>query len=131
MTKAIRITNYGGPEVLRLQSLDLPKPGPGQALVQVSAAGVNFMDVGVRNGMYRHDGAPPFTPGVEGSGRIVALGEGASKLKVGDRVAWFYSPGSYAEQIVAPVDALVPLPDAIDDLTGAAILMQGLLPVIL
>lgn len=126
MVNAIRIAKYGGPEVLRLQPIELPKPGPGQALVQVIAAGVNFMDVGVRNGMYRHDGVPPFTPGVEGSGRIVALGEGVTGLKIGDRVAWFFSLGSYAEQLIAPVDALVPLPDEIDDLTGAAVMMQGL-----
>jgi NADPH:quinone reductase len=84
--KAIQVIEYGGPETLQLRELPTPEPGPGQALVQIAAAGVNFMDIGVRTGMYLH-GELPFTLGVEGSGRILALGEGVQELHVGDRVA--------------------------------------------
>jgi NADPH2:quinone reductase len=123
--KAIRVAAHGGPENLKLQELPSPEPGPGQALVQIAAAGVNFMDVGVR-WMYWLDMPLPFTIGVEGAGQIVALGSGVKNVSVGDRIAWFYVPGSYAEEVVAPVDALVPIPDVIDDETAAAMMMQGL-----
>lgn len=123
--KTIRIEAHGGPEQLKLYEGPSPAPGPGQALVQITAAGVNFMDIGVVNGMYQLEPLP-FTPGVEGAGRIVALGEGVDHLRVGGRVGWFFVLRSYAEQIAAPIDALVPLPDTIEDETAASLMMQGL-----
>jgi NADPH2:quinone reductase len=120
--KAIRLEAYGGPEQLKLDDCPDPAPGPGEALVQVSAAGVNFMDIGVRTGKFW----PQFSLGVEGAGRVLGLGEGVDTLRIGDRVAWFYVRGSYAEQIVAPADVLVPIPDVISDETAASLMMQGL-----
>lgn len=124
--KTVAMTMIGGPEVLEL--LDLPEPvaGPGEVLVEVAASGVNFMDIGVRQGMAWHDMPLPRALGVEGAGRVAALGEGVVDLAVGQRVAWVYSPGSYAERIVIPAAALVPVPDDIDDRTAASLMMQGL-----
>ena len=87
--KTVRIEAHGDPEQIKFHEGPSPAPGPGQALVQITAAGVNFMDIGVVNGMYQLE-ALPFTPGVEGAGRIVALGEGADHLGVGDRVGWSF-----------------------------------------
>src|SRR5260221_7090937 len=126
--QTIIVEAYGGPEQLKLDAGPSPAPGPGHALTQVSAAGVNFMDIGVRAGMFWPDKKPPFSLGVEGAGRVAALGEGVDTLRIGDRVAWFYVRGSYAEQIVAPADALVPIPDGISDETAASLMMQGLTP---
>ena len=103
-----------------------PAPGPGKVVVEVVAAGVNFMDIGVRRGMAWTDVPEPKVIGVEGAGRVIALGEGVAGFAVGDRVAWVYAPGSYAERVEIPEGALVPVPDAIDDRTAAAIMMQGL-----
>lgn len=101
------------------------RPGLGQALVRVMAAGVNFMDTGIRRGLGQANPLP-LTPGVEGAGVIAAVGPGVTELSVGDRVAWQYVPGSYAEQVVAPVSQLVPLPDDISFETAAGLMMQGL-----
>ena len=124
--KAIRVEAHGGPEQLKLHDGPSPVPGPNQALVRLSVAGVNFMDTGVRRGIFWPDKTPPFVLGVEGAGRIEALGEGVDTFRVGDRVTWFYVRGSYAEEIVAPADVLVPITDEIDDETAAAMMMQGL-----
>ncbi|MFF3698036.1 quinone oxidoreductase family protein [Streptomyces sp. NPDC002221] len=122
---AIRIEKHGGPEVMRWIEMPEPSPGSGEALVRVRAAGVNYMDVGARA-----EGGPgwaaPAVLGVEGMGYVTAVGEGVSDLAVGDRVAWFYQPGSYAELLAAPVHSLVKVPDGIDDETAAAVMMQGL-----
>jgi len=124
--KAIVMTGTGG--IDRLQSADLsdPVPGQGQVLVQVAAAGVNFMDIGVRQGMAWTDVPNPKVLGVEGAGRVLATGPGVEDFAPGQRVAWVYAPGSYAERVVVPVDMLVAVPDAIDDRTAAAVMMQGL-----
>jgi len=124
--KTVIIQAHGGPEQLKLHEASSPVPGPRETLVKLAAAGVNFMDTGVRRGMYWPDRTPPFVVGVEGSGRITAIGDGVSGLDVGDRVAWFYVRGSYAEEIIAPADSLVPVPDDIDDEIAAAMMMQGL-----
>ena len=124
--KAIVMTAIGGPDVLALHDQEDRKPGPGEVLVRVAAAGVNFMDIGVRRGMAWSDMALPRTLGVEGAGQVLAVGEGVSMFRAGDRVAWVYAPGSYAEQIVIPADALVAVPDGIDDRTAAGVMMQGL-----
>lgn len=124
--KAIVMTQAGGCEVIKY--LDLPEqtPGAGEALIEVSAAGVNFMDIGVRQGSAWQEVANPKTLGVEGAGRVLAIGEGVQGLSPGQRVAWVYAPGSYAQRIVIPTSALVPIPDEIDDLTAASVMMQGL-----
>ncbi|MEU1782558.1 quinone oxidoreductase [Streptomyces abikoensis] len=122
---AIRIEEHGGPEVMRWTELPDPSPGPGEALVRLGAAGVNYMDVGARA-----EGGPgwaaPAILGAEGMGYVTALGEGVTDLAVGARVAWFYHPGSYAELLAVPADSLVKVPDAISDETAAAVMMQGL-----
>jgi NADPH2:quinone reductase len=115
----------GGPEQLQVLSVPPPVPGPGQVLVKVNVAGVNFMDTGVRSGILWRDKPLPIVPGVKGAGRILALGDGVESFSVGERAAWVYAPGSYAEQLVAAADALVPLPDTIKDETAAAVMMQG------
>jgi NADPH:quinone reductase len=111
-----------------LQVVDRPEPvpGPGEALVEIAAAGVNFMDVGVRRGLAWTDTPNPKVLGVEGAGRVLAVGSGVRDVQPGQRVAWVYAPGSYAERIVIPADAVVPIPEAIDDRTAAATMMQGL-----
>ena len=123
--KAIVLRKTGEPDELRLEDVPTPQPGPGEVLVDVTASGVNFMDVGTRVGF--NTIAPlPMTPGVEGAGRVAALGPEVRGLSVGDRVAWFFVVGSYAERVIAPADALVRLPDGVDDEVAASIMMQGL-----
>ena len=122
--QAIRIHQYGGPEVLELEQLATPEPGPGQARVQVEAAGVNFIDIYQRSGLYK--GALPFTPGNEGAGVVAATGPGVQDLKVGDRVAWAGALGSYSTDAVVPASALVPLPDGVSTRDGAAAMLQGM-----
>lgn len=124
--KAIVMARPGGPEVLELVERDAPPPGPGQVLVEVAAAGVNFMDIGVRQGSIWTEQPGPKVLGVEGAGRVIAVGPGVEMFRPGDRVAWVYAPGSYAQQVLVPAAALVALPDAIDDRTAAAVMMQGL-----
>jgi NADPH2:quinone reductase len=124
--KAVAMTAVGETDVLKILDLPKPVPGPGEILVDVAAAGVNFMDVGVRQGMAWHEIPLPRVLGAEGAGRIAALGEGVRDLTVGQRVAWVYAPGSYAEHIVLPAASAVPLPDDIDDRLAASLMMQGL-----
>jgi hypothetical protein len=121
--KAIVKTGSGGPEVLELVDIAEPVPASGEALVDISAAGINFMDIGVRQGMLGT--TAPAILGVEGAGRVRAVGDGVDLIP-GQRVAWVYAPGSYAQTIAVPAAALVPIPDAIDDRTAAAVMMQGL-----
>jgi NADPH:quinone reductase len=124
--KAIVIETPGGPEQLRLMDVPDPVPGPGAVLIEVSAAGVNFMDTGMRRGLFSNTFQMPLVPGVEGAGRVLALGEGVNTVRIGQRVAWVYAPRSYAERIVVPAAGLVPVPDAINDRTAAALMMQGI-----
>ena len=122
--KAIAMTSPdGGLDLIHVPG---PVPGPGKVVVEIAAAGVNFMDIGVRRGIAWSDVPNPKVIGVEGAGRVVGLGEGVADYAIGDRVAWVYAPGSYAEQVEVPEGALVRVPDAIDDRTAAAIMMQGL-----
>jgi len=123
--KAIGINQGGGVEALVQLELPDPVPGPGQVLVGIAAAGVNFMDMGVRQGRF-WDTPFPRVVGAEGAGRVLAVGEGVDGFAPGQRVAWVYAPGSYAEKIVIPADSLVTVPDDIDDQTAAAVMMQGL-----
>jgi NADPH2:quinone reductase len=122
---AIVVSEFGGPEVMTWTELPKPVAGPGEVLVRLTAAGVNFMDVGVRT-----QPVPgweiPTVMGVEGAGRVVELGKGVDGLAIGDRVAWYYHKGSFAEYLTIPASKLVVLPDFVDDETAAAIMMQGL-----
>jgi NADPH2:quinone reductase len=120
------VEEYGGPEVLRLQDRERPGPGPGQVLVDLAAAGVNFMDVYGRLGRPPYAGALPFVPGGEGAGTVAATGPGVDGLAVGDRVAWAGVPGSYAEQVVVPADRAVPVPEGVELQTAAAVMLQGI-----
>ena len=124
--KAIRIDRLGGPEVLAPADVPTPSPGAGEALVRQSAAGVNFIDVYLRTGLYKRD--LPFIVGTEGAGVVEAVGEGVTELKVGDRVAYAQTPnlGGYAEANAVPVRQLVPVPDGVDDRTACAIMLQGM-----
>ncbi|MEU9078167.1 quinone oxidoreductase [Kitasatospora sp. NPDC048538] len=122
---AVLITTHGGPEVMRWTELPDPVPGPGEVLVRLTAAGVNFMDVGVRTTPLS-SWPLPTALGAEGAGRVAALGEGVHGLTVGDRVAWPYHRGSYAELLAVPAESLVRIPDGIADETAAAVLLQGL-----
>jgi NADPH2:quinone reductase len=123
--QAIVMAKIGGADVLEQIELPDPVPGAGDALIEIAAAGVNFMDIGVRQGMSWTEMPYPRILGVEGAGRIVAVGAGVD-LPIGQRVAWVYAPGSYAQRIVIPADALVPIPDTVDNRTAAAAMMQGL-----
>jgi NADPH:quinone reductase len=122
--QAIRVHKTGGPEVLRYEQIERPSPGPGQALVQVHAAGVNFVEVYQRTGRYKV--TPPFTPGSEAGGAVVEIGPGVSEVKVGDQVASQSFAGSYAEFSVANADRLVVLPKGVTSRVGAAVILQGM-----
>ncbi|ELE5893873.1 quinone oxidoreductase [Vibrio fluvialis] len=124
--KAIIIDKPGGPEVLTYRETPSVKPGKREVLVKVTAAGVNFMDIGTRQGNLWKDTEYPQTLGVEGAGYVLQVGEHVSDFSIGQRVSWAYAPGSYAEEVVVPEDALVAIPDVVDDYTAASIMMQGL-----
>lgn len=124
--KAVVMNGVGGLDMLEHVEGPEPAPAAGQVLVEVAVAGVNFMDIGVRQGMAWNEMPNPKILGVEGAGRVVALGEGVSGFQVGQRVAWVYAPGSYAKRVAIASDALVAIPDHIDDQSAAAIMMQGL-----
>jgi NADPH2:quinone reductase len=122
--KAIRYHATGGVDVLRYEDAPDPVPAEGEALVGIEAAGVNFIEVYQRKGLYT---VPlPATMGGEGAGRVIAVGPGVTSVRVGDRVASESLRGSYAERAVARADRLVPLSDRIDAMTAAALLLQGL-----
>jgi len=122
--KTIRIHSVGGPDALRLDDVPRPTPGPGQALIQVAAAGINYIDTYQRAGLYP---LPlPATLGQEGAGTVSAVGPGVTGAQPGDRVAWTGVQGSYAEFVLAPADRLVIVPSSLSlELAGAAML-QGM-----
>ena len=122
--KAITVRETGGPEVLRLDDVEAPDPGPGQVRVRVEAAGLNFIDVYQREGRYPLD--LPFTPGVEAAGVVEAVGPDVTGVAEGDPVAYAMEPGAYAEQAVVPADRVVAIPDGVETQTAAAVLLQGM-----
>ena len=122
--KAIVVSRTGGPEVLELREQDPGAPGPGQVRVRVRAAGINYIDVYFRTGLYPRP--LPFVSGLEGAGVVESLGPGVTGLAVGDRVAWASAPGSYAEAVLAPADRLVRVPAGIGDDVAAAAMLQGM-----
>ena len=122
--KRIQVTEPGGPEKMQVTEVPTPTPGPKQALVRIAAAGVNFIDVYQRTGLYK---IPfPAVLGMEGAGTVEVLGEGVSGLRVGDHVAWAMSRGSYAEYAVVPAHLLVKVPAGLDLRQAAAAMLQGM-----
>lgn len=124
MTHAILARQPGGPEVLELAEVERPVPGPGQVLVKVAAAGVNFIDTYQRSGTYKV--AFPFTPGSEAAGTVEELGDGVTGLNVGDRVATAEGSRCYAGYTLIDAEKALPVPDGVDDLTAAALPLQGM-----
>jgi NADPH:quinone reductase len=124
--RAIMIRRTGGPEVLEEAEVPAPQPGPGQLLVGVAAAGVNFMDIYQREGRPNYARDVPFIPGAEGAGTVLAAGPDAGDFAAGDRVAWTGVPGSYAEQVAVPASAAVAVPGGMELATAAALMLQGM-----
>ena len=124
--KAVVMNGIGGRDMLEYVERPDPVAGPGEALVEITFAGVNFMDIGIRQGMAWNELANPKILGVEGAGRVLAVGDDVEDTAVGERVAWVYAPGSYAQRIAIPATSLVPIPDTIDDRVAASVMMQGL-----
>jgi NADPH2:quinone reductase len=122
--KAIRVHQHGGPEAMAHEDVPVPVPGPKQALVRLAVAGVNFIDVYFRTGLYKAE--TPTVLGNEGAGVVEAIGPDVSEVAIGDRVAYAMARGSYAEYAVVPAAALVKLPDGITFDQGAAALLQGM-----
>lgn len=122
--RAIRVQQFGGPEAMALVDVPTPEPGAGQALVRLHTAGVNFIDVYFRTGVYKAE--QPTALGNEGAGVVEAVGAGVTDVKVGDRVAYAMARGSYAEYAVVPAGQLVPLPERISCDQGAAAMLQGM-----
>ena len=122
--KAIVVEQYGDAGVLQYRDVEQPQPKAGEALLKVAAAGVNYIDVYHRTGLYP---LPlPFTPGPESAGTVAAVGEGVTEVAVGDRVAYAGNPGSYAEYVTVPSHRLIKLPEAIDEQAAAAAMLQGM-----
>lgn len=124
MTHAIVAQQPGGPEVLEYASVEIPKPGPGQLLIKVAAAGVNFIETYQRSGTYKVE--YPFTPGAEAAGTVESVGEGVAEFSVGDRVATAEGSRTYAEYAVVEAAKALPVPDGVDDHTAAALPLQGI-----
>ncbi|WP_461051913.1 quinone oxidoreductase family protein [Spirosoma arcticum] len=122
--RAIQLTQTGGPDVLTLTELPTPSPKAGEALIRLTAIGINYIDTYHRSGLYP---VPlPFVPGSESAGVVEQVGDGVTGLTVGQRVAHTTGPGSYAEYAVVPADKLVPIPDGLSDQQAAAALLQGM-----
>ncbi|MFL6740785.1 MAG: quinone oxidoreductase family protein [Sphingomicrobium sp.] len=124
MAKAIRIHEVGGPDVLKWESVEVGDPGPGEVRIRQDAAGLNYIDVYHRTGLYPQ--SLPFTPGVEGAGVVESIGTGVSELKAGDRVAYAGPIGGYAEERLIAADRLVKLPDSIATEQAAAMMLKGM-----
>jgi NADPH2:quinone reductase len=122
--KAIRMSSQGGPEVLAVADLDEPTAGAGEVLVEVAAAGVNFIDTYQRSGLYQV--SLPLTLGMEGAGTVLQVGAEVTDVRVGDRVAWCDAPGSYAQRATLPAHRLAPVPDGLDLRLAAAVMLQGM-----
>src|SRR5256885_2256727 len=122
--KAIRVHSPGGPEALRYEDMPQPSPAAGQVLVKVEVAGVNYIDVYQRTGLYKV--ATPFTLGQEAAGVVRAVGPGVTDPKPGDRVAYTSILGAYAEYAVVPADRVVVLPDGVTTRQAAAAMLQGM-----
>lgn len=125
MVKAIRMHTKGGPEVMKLEEVDLAAPAAGQIQVKHTAIGLNYIDTYHRSGLYKLE--LPSGLGMEGAGTVAAIGDGVKSLKVGDRIAYAAPPpGSYAEARNIEETKVVKIPDGVDDKTAAAMMLQGL-----
>lgn len=122
--KAIVIKQYGGPEVLQIQDVEVRRPGKGQVLVRLKAAGVNFVEIYQRRGTYPRE--LPYIPGSEGAGIVEELGEGVTLFKKGDRVAYVHQPGAYAELSLVDAESLIKIPDNLSFEQAAAFPLQGM-----
>lgn len=125
MTKAILVRQIGGPEVLQYEDHDPGRPGPGQIRVQQVAAGINFIDVYFRTGLYKSE-TMPFVLGKEGAGTVSEVGEGVTDIEVGDRVAYYGASGSYAEAVVIEAAKVVKLPEGVESDVAAASMLKGM-----
>ncbi len=124
--RAVVVKQHGGPEVLAVSNAEQPQVGEGQLLVEVAAAGVNFMDIYQRQGQPPYGLPVPYVPGAEGAGTVIAVGSEVTGFAAADQVAWTGVPGSYAEQVVVPADRAVPIPDGVEPRVAAAVMLQGL-----
>jgi NADPH2:quinone reductase len=128
--KAVTIARFGGPDVLELSEIDKPAPQPGEALVELECAGVNFIDIYMRAGQYARSHTYrtplPMTLGMEGGGVVAALGEGVTDFAVGDRVAYCIVRGSYAQFASVPASRLVPVPANVPMPIAIGLMLQGL-----
>jgi NADPH2:quinone reductase len=122
--KAIRIHASGGPEVMKLEDMPEPQPKAGEAIVKLDAAGLNFIDVYQRSGLYKLE--LPLTLGLEAAGTVTAVAPGVTEVKVGDKVAYTGVPGAYAQYAAVPAARLVALPQGVSTKQGAAIMLQGM-----
>jgi len=122
--KAIVIDQFGGPEVLRLRMLETPSPKAGELLIRHHAIGINYIDVYHRTGLYPN--SLPLVPGSEGAGEVLAVGEGVTAFRVGDRVTYAGAVGSYSEQRIISAAQAIPLPTSISYETAAAVMLKGL-----
>src|SRR5262245_27371644 len=122
--KAVRVHQYGGPEVLTYEDIPVPEPKAGEARVKIEGSGVNYIDIYQRTGLYPLK--TPFILGTEGAGIVDAVGAGVTEVKKGDRVAYAMIPGSYAEYAVVPAARLVPVPPNIEARSAAALMLQGM-----
>lgn len=125
MTHAIRIHEAGGPEVLKWDTVDIGKPGPGQVRLRQTACGLNYIDIYMRAGIYPVADMPAVL-GMEAAGIVEELGEGVTELAIGDRVAYAMIVGGYAEERIIDAHHLIKIPDAIDDKTAATMMLKGL-----
>lgn len=122
--KAVRIHAAGGPEALKYEDVPEPTPKAGEALVKVDAAGLNYIDVYYRTGLYKAE--LPLTVGMEAGGTVTAVGSGVSEVAVGDKVAYTGVPGAYAEYVTVPAARLVKMPSGVTTKQGAAAMLQGM-----
>ena len=122
--KAVRVHAPGGPEALKYEDVPEPTPKPGEAIVKIDAAGLNYIDVYQRSGLYKLD--LPLTLGLEAGGTVTAVGAGVTEVKVGDKVAYTGVPGAYAQYAAVPAQRLVVLPPGLQPKQGAAAMLQGM-----
>jgi len=121
--KAVVCKAYGSPEALVIEDVEPPRPGPGQVVVSVKACGVNFPDTLIIRGLYQFKPPPPFSPGSEVAGIVKAIGAGVETVKPGDRVIAFGAFGGFAEEMLAEIGAVLPMPAAMDFETAASVVM--------
>jgi NADPH2:quinone reductase len=126
MVAAVRVHKYGGPEVLTYEEVEVPAPGPGQVRVKNHACGLNFIDTYFRSGLYPSPTGLPFIPGNEGAGQVTAIGPDVAEVKVGDRIGYTSTLGSYAAERILPADRAVKLPDSISYEQAAGMMLKGM-----